>query len=284
MLADYGSALPEESARQAGFTDEYTVGSSVVSKEPLVIAYYDKVPEYISFLNWVLLSLFAAADEDITQSNAQEFPQTNSFGDEQRYAFSNAIKAVGNMKEILARDDISLVQDTSNDDRSTGLIVPYPVGPAPYRGRFDSEDVIGQIMKRGRLRCGIRTGRPGLGERQESGIFSGLDADYCRGVAAALFSNVASDQPPIELIEFSQPSAGVDLLSSGKADIVAGIELSLRSKNQSLTTEFSYSFSQPYYFRQDDDDSSMRYVILLPESHGGADASANHYSACLSFL
>ena len=265
VLADYGTTLMEKSARQAGFTGEYTVGSYLVSKEPLVIAYYDKVPEYLSFLNWVLLSLFAAADEEITQGNAEEFPQTTTFGEDQRYAFSNAIKAVGNMKEILFRDGISLAKGFSNDDSSAGLIIPYPIGPAPYRGRRESGAVIDQIMKRGRLRCGIRTGRPGLGERLESGFFSGLDADYCRGVAAALFPTVASDQQqPIEFVEFSQPRAGFDLLSSGKADIIAGILRSLPTEAQSLATGLSYSFSQPYYYRQDGDDSSMRCVIVRP--------------------
>ena len=51
MLADYGSALLEEFARESNFTDDYVVGSTTVAKEPLVIAFYDKLPEYNNFLD-----------------------------------------------------------------------------------------------------------------------------------------------------------------------------------------------------------------------------------------
>ena len=255
VLADYGAAIVEASARQAGFTDEYFIGSSLVSKEPRVIGFYDKVPEFNSFLNWILISLFAAAREGITQTTAEEFPQTEAFGEKQQYAFINAVKAVGNMDEILARDGIALNNSgIPINDKSAGFIISHPIGPTQSQGQLGSTGIISQVIKRGRLRCAIQTNRPGFAERAEGDNFIGMDADYCRGVAGAVFPNSAPDQLPIDFIEIARPLNGFVLLSSGEADIMAGAPWLSRSENNNPATGDYYSFSQPYFY----DDSNTR--------------------------
>jgi general L-amino acid transport system substrate-binding protein len=46
-------------------------------------------------------------------------------------------------------------------------------------------ETLAQIRARGALRCGVSEGIPGFSERDASGHWMGLDADFCRAVAAA---------------------------------------------------------------------------------------------------
>ncbi len=45
------------------------------------------------------------------------------------------------------------------------------------------------VKQRGQLSCGVHTGLPGFGAADEKGVWSGLDADYCRAVAAAVLGD-----------------------------------------------------------------------------------------------
>src|SRR5262245_40419658 len=45
------------------------------------------------------------------------------------------------------------------------------------------------VKQRGQLSCGVHTGLPGFGAADDKGVWSGLDADYCRAVAAAVLGD-----------------------------------------------------------------------------------------------
>ena len=45
------------------------------------------------------------------------------------------------------------------------------------------------VKKRGHLVCGVSTGLPGFGAPDQSGKWSGLDVDVCRGIAAAVLGS-----------------------------------------------------------------------------------------------
>jgi general L-amino acid transport system substrate-binding protein len=49
----------------------------------------------------------------------------------------------------------------------------------------DAADTLTQIRARGTLRCGVSEGIPGFSMKGASGQWAGLDADFCRAVAAA---------------------------------------------------------------------------------------------------
>ena len=48
---------------------------------------------------------------------------------------------------------------------------------------------LAEVIARGSLRCGVSTNAIGFAEPQDDGSFNGLDADYCRAVAAAVFGD-----------------------------------------------------------------------------------------------
>jgi general L-amino acid transport system substrate-binding protein len=50
-------------------------------------------------------------------------------------------------------------------------------------------DTLASVLSRGRLICGVNGQRPGFSFQSPDGAYSGLDADYCRAIASALFND-----------------------------------------------------------------------------------------------
>ncbi len=50
-------------------------------------------------------------------------------------------------------------------------------------------ETLENVKKNGLVRCGVGEGIPGFSERDASGRFTGIDAAYCRAVAAAIFGD-----------------------------------------------------------------------------------------------
>ncbi|MBC8129311.1 MAG: amino acid ABC transporter substrate-binding protein [Rhizobiaceae bacterium] len=50
------------------------------------------------------------------------------------------------------------------------------------------------VKSRGTLRCGVNTGLPGFASQNDAGAWQGLDVDYCKAVAAAVFGDVSKVQ------------------------------------------------------------------------------------------
>ena len=71
------------------------------------------------------------------------------------------------------------------------------------------------VMERGKVRCGGNTSSPAFGFLDSEGKYSGLDVDFCRAVAAAIFS----DPGKAEII----PTTGetrFTMLQSGEYDVL----------------------------------------------------------------
>ena len=52
-----------------------------------------------------------------------------------------------------------------------------------------SAQTLKQVQDRGQLICGSGTGLAGFGIPDDKGSWSGIDVDYCRAIAAALFND-----------------------------------------------------------------------------------------------
>jgi len=63
------------------------------------------------------------------------------------------------------------------------LAIGLPVGSAA------AGEILAQLKSRGVLRCGVSEGIAGLSAKDGSGRWVGLDADFCRGLAAAVLSD-----------------------------------------------------------------------------------------------
>ena len=52
-----------------------------------------------------------------------------------------------------------------------------------------SAQTLQTVKDRGQLRCGVNTGLPGFASQNDQGAWQGLDVDYCKAVAAAIFGD-----------------------------------------------------------------------------------------------
>ncbi len=77
-------------------------------------------------------------------------------------------------------------------------------------------ETIAQVKARGTLRCGVSEGIPGFSMQDAKGRWSGLDADFCRAVAAAALG----DANKVTFVAL-RASARFPALRSGQVDLLA---------------------------------------------------------------
>jgi len=79
-----------------------------------------------------------------------------------------------------------------------------------------SAQTLNAVKDRGAVVCGVSHGLAGFGMPDASGAWSGLDVDYCRAVAAAVFN----DPTKVQFVPISVEER-FDVLKSGKIDVLA---------------------------------------------------------------
>lgn len=91
----------------------------------------------------------------------------------------------------------------------TLLTFAMPTAPASAGETLDA------VKSRGKLRCGVSEGIAGFSERDPSGRWVGLDADFCRAVAAATLG----DPERVEFVPL-RASARFPALNAGRIDLL----------------------------------------------------------------
>lgn len=70
------------------------------------------------------------------------------------------------------------------------FLIALPLCLSAWLGAFaQAGEVMDSVKARGELRCGVSEGIPGFSEQDAAGRWRGLDADFCRAVAAALLGD-----------------------------------------------------------------------------------------------
>jgi general L-amino acid transport system substrate-binding protein len=100
--------------------------------------------------------------------------------------------------------------------------------PAGAANTFDA------VRSRGTLVCGVNTGTPGFAQPDSQGVWRGLDVDYCRAVAAALFG----DPNKVRYVPTTAQSR-FTALQSGEVDLLARNTTWTLSRDTSLGFDFA---------------------------------------------
>ena len=119
--------------------------------------------------------------------------------------------------------------DTTVDDTTTDDTTVEPVGE-------EAKSTLDVIIERGSLKCGIKTSQFGMGYLDsDSGVYSGLDVEYCRAVAAAIGLN------PDEDIEYVVASAGdrFTKLADEEIDVLIRTTTWTTSRDADLNADFA---------------------------------------------
>ncbi|MBO0662196.1 amino acid ABC transporter substrate-binding protein [Jiella sp. MQZ9-1] len=61
-------------------------------------------------------------------------------------------------------------------------------------GAASADTTLQTVKARGQLKCGVNTGLPGFASQNDKGEWQGLDVDYCKAVAAAIFGDPSKVQ------------------------------------------------------------------------------------------
>jgi general L-amino acid transport system substrate-binding protein len=96
-----------------------------------------------------------------------------------------------------------------------------------------SAGTLDEVKKRGHLECGVHTGLPGFSFPDDKGNWSGLDVDYCRALAAAIFG----DDKKVKYTPTTVQQRWA-ILSAGQVDVLARNSTITFSRDASLGINF----------------------------------------------
>ena len=102
---------------------------------------------------------------------------------------------------------------------------PAFAGPSP---------TLEKVRKNGYLRCGVSEGLPGFANPDAKGEWTGLDVDYCRAIAAAIFNDPKK-------VRFTPTSAKVRFtaLQSGEYEVLSRVTTWTMSRDVQLGLDFA---------------------------------------------
>jgi len=85
-----------------------------------------------------------------------------------------SVALTGMALTLVACDNAADVKDAVSDVAETAMEA------------VTTTSTLNAVKERGVLSCGVSTGLAGFSQKDETGAWSGLDVDVCRGVAAAV--------------------------------------------------------------------------------------------------
>jgi general L-amino acid transport system substrate-binding protein len=132
----------------------------------------------------------------------------------------------------------------------TKTILPIVVGAAVgMTAAAASAATLDDVKAKGFVQCGVTTGLPGFAQPDDAGNWSGLDVDYCKAIASAIFNdpNAAKYTPLSAKERFTA-------LQSGEVDVLTRNTTWTMERDTSLGLMFAgvnYYDGQGFMVRQD---------------------------------
>jgi len=110
-------------------------------------------------------------------------------------------------------------------------------------------EVLDRVQEKGFLQCGVSQGLPGFSNADQNGKWTGLDVDYCRAVAAAIFGDATK-------VKYTPLSAKerFTALQSGEIDLLSRNTTWTQTRDTSLGINFTavtYYDGQGFMVRKD---------------------------------
>jgi general L-amino acid transport system substrate-binding protein len=100
-----------------------------------------------------------------------------------------------------------------------------------------SAQTLAQVKARGTLQCGSNTGLAGFGQPDAQGNWTGLDVDFCRAVAAAVFNDVSK----VKFVPLSAKDR-FPALQSGEIDLLS------RNTTWTMSRDAGFEFGPVTYY------------------------------------
>ncbi len=119
--------------------------------------------------------------------------------------------------------------------RSTALAALVAAALVSATGAASAQTrTLDTVKQRGQLVCGVNVGLPGFGAADNKGVWSGLDVDYCKAIAAA----VIGDASKVRYVPTTTKER-FTALQSGEIDVLARNTTWTISRDSSLGLSFA---------------------------------------------
>lgn len=267
IIAAEGVSLGIQNVRAFGYMGNYTIGRSLYSKIPLSMVTRSDSPQWSDFVNAIINVILASEQAGITQNTSEKVSDlfisgAPLFGEQYANMFEDVVATIGNFDEMFERHASSAVPReglTLLNNGTTALLFSHPFGLIINEGPGPTSfGTLAAIVERGKLRCAIRSGRPGFAQVSsvaggelyvnETANITGLDVEFCRALSTSLFSGSVDG---VEFFEAKTESDAFALLADGYVDVAAGMHWTLQNDVNEPSTGKGFSFSQPYFYGSD---------------------------------
>lgn len=109
------------------------------------------------------------------------------------------------------------------------LALAIAIGTSTFAGAAEAGVTLDAVKARGELKCGVNTGAAGFSAPDKDGVWRGLDADFCRVVAAAVLGDAKKVQYVPVTSETRFPT-----LKAGEIDVLIRQTTTTLSRDSSL--------------------------------------------------
>ena len=116
-------------------------------------------------------------------------------------------------------------------EEATTTAAPVPT-EAPDPGPV-SQDLLGAVLARGELNCGVNEILPGFGYKDSSGTYRGFDVDLCRAVAAAILGDAQAVR-----YQSLNSATRFEALASGLIDLLSRNTTRTQGRDTDLGLDF----------------------------------------------
>ncbi|MFM2422915.1 MAG: hypothetical protein RL291_1445 [Pseudomonadota bacterium] len=99
---------------------------------------------------------------------------------------------------------------------------------------FAQAKILDTVKSRGTLNCGVGTGLAGFGQPDDKGVWNGLDVEFCRAVAAAIFND-----PNKVVFKPLSAKERFTAVQSGEVDVLARNSTWTMTRDSSLGLSFA---------------------------------------------
>ena len=120
-----------------------------------------------------------------------------------------------------------------NQTIKLGLAAALALAGAGHQAFAQAPKTLDAVKARGTVNCGVNTGLAGFAQPDDKGAWTGLDVDFCRAIAAAVFNDPSK-------VSFKPLSAKerFTALQSGEIDVLARNSTWTLSRDSSLGLSF----------------------------------------------
>ena len=233
----------------------YDVGTDVLTKELISMVTRDGDARFSDFVNHILQSLFTAEERGLSRTIvASDIKTTDIFGDSYKTMFQDAFEVVGDYGQLYKKHLETLVPRSPankiNLGNTAGMFSkPFGILQTTKSPALKSP-TIDTVLQRGELLVGI-VGAPIFAERVGNADYQGIEADFARAIAAALFDGDDSNVG----YKIVTPQNRFQMLKDGKVDVLARVTtITMERDVKENTTGHGFTFSTPIFH------DSIRFV------------------------